>query len=160
MVEGDICSVCCLQYISQSSSPPLTPTSVPSALQLNTLRCVLHVHSQEKHCHQLSGPVPSSGSAEGVVSPVCACSYGVCTSRSWVGCHPSSSVELIGMAAVRADANLMCQVRGITRAAITSTDKQVTLTEVMLLQDVRRLNKLHRGAGSFILGPSTEVTAV
>lgn len=52
----------------------------------------------------------------------------------WVGCHPSVSVELIGMAAVRADTNLVCQVGGITRAAITSRDKQVTLTEVMLLQ--------------------------
>lgn len=51
-----------------------------------------------------------------------------------VGCYPSVCVQLIGMAAVRADTNLMCQVGGSARAAITPTDKQVTLTEVMLLQ--------------------------
>jgi len=50
----------------------------------------------------------------------------------WVGCHPSVSVELIGMAAERADTNLMCQVGGIAGAPITSKDKQVTFTEVML----------------------------
>lgn len=43
----------------------------------------------------------------------------------WVACHPSVSVELIGMAAERADTNLMCQVGGIAWAAITFTDKQV-----------------------------------
>lgn len=56
---------------------------------------------------------------------------GVCMCL-WVGCHPSVSAELIGMAAERADTNLLCQVGGTAWAAITSTDKQVTLTEVVL----------------------------
>lgn len=44
--------------------------------------------------------------------------------------------------------------------AITSADNQVTLTEVMLLQYVSRLNKWHWGTGSFMQGPYTEVTVV
>lgn len=106
--------------------------------------------TRKKNCHQHSGPVPSSGSSEGSGSSLCVWAWclHVCL---WVGCHPSACGELIGVAAARADANLMCQFGGDAWAAITFTEKQVTLTEVMLLQWVAGLNKWHRhwATGSF-----------
>lgn len=60
---------------------------------------------------------------------VCVC---MCV-RGWAAI-PSVSVEVIAVAAARADTNLMCQLGGIARAAIGPADKQVTLTEVALPQ--------------------------
>lgn len=90
-------------------------------------------------CHHLA---PQKGVVALRVSAWC---LHVCL---WVGCHTSVCGELIGMAAVRADTNPMCQVGGNAWAAITFTEKQVTLTEVMLLQWVGGLNKWHRHWGT------------
>lgn len=74
---------------------------------------------------------------------------------------PSVSVELIGMAAALADTNLMCQVGGITQAAITSTDKQVTprRSKCCCSKSVDSINHTE-GTEVFMQGPCTEVTAV
>lgn len=147
MDRGDICSVCAERTIHLSASPTPDslshPSSVPSAPPAKHTPLYSSCWLAGKTCHRRFSPVPSSGSSEGSGGSVCA---GVVFCR--VRCHTSVCGGLIGVAAARADTNLVCQVGGSAWAAITFAEKQVTLIEVMLPQRVGGLNNWQRHWGT------------
>lgn len=120
-----VCTVCTI-HSSNFVSPP---ASVPSTHRLNTLHCIPHVDSQE-----MLPPAPQSCAIIWLFRRewwLCACLRGVCMCVWWAAMLPS---PLNRLAWQPWEQTLMCQDGGIARDAIISTDKQVTGTEVMLLQ--------------------------
>ena len=149
----------CVQYISLTFSLPpprvcpLNPRAKHTPLYSSCWLPRKSVTGTPVPCHHLA---PQRGVVAICMSAWC---LHVCP---WVGCQaPSISVELIGMAAVLADTNLMCQVGGITRAAITSADKQVTprRSKCCCSKSVDSINDTE-GTEGFMQGLCTEVTAV